>query len=87
MCPPARVSWKRFWPKESALGHEFRIAGDRVHSLRIVGVVKNSKTNSMIGVVREYFYVPFAQQYSSLATVQVRTTFPPETLVTSIRER
>jgi len=78
---------KRFWPKESALGHEFRIAGDRAHSLRIVGVVKNSKTNSMIGVVREYFYVPFAQQYSSLATVQVRTTFPPETLVTSIREQ
>jgi predicted permease len=78
---------KRFWPKESALGHEFRIAGDRVHSLRVVGVVKNSKTNSMIGVVREYFYVPFAQQYSSLATVQVRTTFPPETLVTSIREQ
>lgn len=78
---------KRFWPKESALGHEFRIAGDRSHSLRVVGVVKNSKTNSMIGVVREYFYVPFAQQYSSLATVQVRTTFPPETLVTSIREQ
>src|SRR5271167_312042 len=78
---------KRFWPKESALGHEFRAVGDRAHLLRVVGVVKNSKTNSMIGVVREYFYVPFAQQYSSLATVQVRTTFPPETLVTSIREQ
>jgi predicted permease len=77
---------KRFWPKESALGHEFRIAGDRGHSLRIIGVVKNSKTNSMMGPVREYFYVAFAQQYSSLATIQVRATFPPETLATSIRE-
>jgi putative ABC transport system permease protein len=78
---------ERFWPKESALGHEFRIAGDRAHALRVVGVVKDSKTSSIIGVVREYFYVPFAQQYSSLATVQVRMTFPPETLVTSIREQ
>ncbi len=78
---------KRFWPEGSALGHEFRIAGDRVHSLRVVGVVKNSKSVSMMGLVREYFYVPFAQQYTSMATVQVRTIFPPETLVTSIREQ
>jgi predicted permease len=78
---------KKFWPKESALGHEFRIAGDRAHSLRVIGVVKSSRTTGMIGPIQEYFYVSFAQQYSSLATVQVRTTFPPESLTAPIREQ
>ncbi len=78
---------RRYWPNESALGHEFRMTGDRMHSIRVVGVVKNSRTNSIMGRVMDYFYVPFAQQYSSLATVQVRTSFPPETLVTPVREQ
>jgi putative ABC transport system permease protein len=44
---------KKFWPKESAFGHEFRIAGDRAHSLRVIGVVKNSRTTGMVGPIQE----------------------------------
>jgi predicted permease len=77
---------KKFWPNQSAVGHEFREASIHVHALRVVGVVKNSRTNSMTGPVTEYFYMPFAQQYSSLATLQVRTTFTPETMTDSIRQ-
>jgi putative ABC transport system permease protein len=69
---------KKFWPNQSAVGHEFRQASIHVHSLRVVGVVKNSRTNGMKGPISEYFYAPLAQQYSSLATLQVRTTFAPE---------
>ena len=77
----------KFWPSQRAIGHEFRIASDHVHSLRIVGVVKNSRTLGMVAPIREYFYQPFAQNYSSLAVLQVRTTFAPETMTASIREQ
>jgi predicted permease len=77
----------KFWPNQSAIGHEFREASIHVHPLRVVGVVKNSRTSNMLGPVAEYFYLPLAQQYSSLATLQVRTAFAPETMTTSIREQ
>ena len=78
---------KKFWPKENAIGHEFRAASIHDHSFRVVGMVKNSRTNSMVGAIPEYFYMPFAQQYSSLATLQVRTTFAPESMITPVREQ
>ena len=78
---------RKFWAGQSAIGREFHMAGLSGHSLRIVGVVKNSRTNGLTGPIREYIYFPFAQQYSSLATLQVRTTFAPDTVTPSIRER
>jgi predicted permease len=77
----------KFWPNQSAIGHEFHQASIHAHSLRVVGVVKNSRTNGMKGPVKEYFYTPLAQQFSSLATLQVRTTFAPESMATSIRQQ
>lgn len=78
---------RKFWPKESALGHEFHEASIRDHALRIVGVVKDSRIYSLTGAIDPYLYVPFAQQYSSLGTLQVRTTFAPESMIAAIRER
>jgi len=77
----------KFWPMQSAIGREFHVASDRVHSLRIIGVVKNSRTTGTVGPIREYFYQPFAQEYSSLAVLQVRTTFAPEAITGSIRSQ
>jgi macrolide transport system ATP-binding/permease protein len=78
---------RKFWPNQSAIGHEFKVASDHVHSLRVVGVVKNSRTLGMVGPIREYFYQPFAQEYTSLAVLQVRSTFAPETMTASIRQQ
>jgi ABC-type antimicrobial peptide transport system permease subunit len=77
----------KFWPKQSAIAHEFHMFSEHVHSFRVVGVVKNSRTTNLTGPIREYFYEPFARQYSSLATLQVRTTFLPETMATVIHEQ
>ncbi len=78
---------RKFWPNQSAIGHEFKVASDHVHSLRVVGVVKNSRTLGLVGPIREYFYQPFAQTYTSLAVLQVRTTFAPETMIASTRQQ
>ena len=78
---------RKFWPNQSAIGHEFKLASDHLHSLRVVGVVKNSRTLGLVGPIRQYFYQPFAQAYTSLAVLHVRTTFAPETMVASIRQQ
>jgi ABC-type antimicrobial peptide transport system permease subunit len=78
---------RKFWPNQSAIGHEFKVASDHVHALRVVGVVKNSRTQGLVGPIREYFYQPFAQGYTSLAVLHVRTTFAPETMIASIRQQ
>jgi predicted permease len=78
---------KKYWPKETAVGHEFRQASVPNHGFRVVGVVRNSRTYSMVDPIAEYFYVPFAQQYPSLATLEVRTTLTPESMITPIREQ
>ncbi|HLZ51861.1 MAG TPA: ABC transporter permease [Candidatus Acidoferrum sp.] len=76
---------RKFWPNQSALGREFHTAGDHIHALRVVGVVKNSRTSGLSGRIHEFFYQPFAQQYSSIATLQVRTAGAPEGMANAIR--
>jgi predicted permease len=82
-----QVMAEKFWPKKSAIGHEFKMVSDRAHTMRIVGVVENSRTNGLIGEIGPYFYVPMAQQYSSLATLQVRTLGDPEVMPQAVREQ
>ena len=78
---------EKFWPKQSAIGHEFRMVSDRAHIMRIVGVAENSRTNGLVGEIGPYFYVPMAQQYSSLATLQVGTFGDPEVMTQAVREQ
>jgi macrolide transport system ATP-binding/permease protein len=83
-----RAMAEKFWPKTSAIGHEFTLVSDRAHSIRVAGVVENSRTTNLIGPMHENFYVPMAQQYSSLATMQVRSERgSPESLAGAVREQ
>ena len=82
-----RAMAEKFWPKQSAIGHEFKMVSDRAHTMKVVGVTENSRTNGLIGPVGPYFYIPFAQTYSSLATLQVRTLGSPEGLAGPVREQ
>ncbi|MBV8514060.1 MAG: ABC transporter permease, partial [Acidobacteria bacterium] len=80
---------ERFWPKQSAIGHEFTMVSDRTHPVRVVGVAENSRTTSLLGEMRPYAYVPLAQSYSSLATLQVRVENidAPERMINAVREQ
>ncbi len=83
-----RAMAEKFWPKQSAIGREFTIVSDRTHHMKVVGVTENTRTNGLIGPVGPYFYIPLAQTYSSLATLQVRTMGgAPEALASTVREQ
>jgi macrolide transport system ATP-binding/permease protein len=77
----------KFWPNADPIGREFQMVGDRAHPLRVVGVAKNSRTIGLTGPVNAFFYVPLAQQFSSLATLQVRSVSTPESIAGPVREQ
>jgi predicted permease len=75
---------ERFWHGTSALGRAFQRQGDPQHTIEIVGVVKNSRTEDPYSPYTPAFYVPIAQSYSPVETLQIRTAGPPEAIASEI---
>jgi putative ABC transport system permease protein len=71
---------KKFWPGQNAVGHAFRMAGEKDRRLEVVGVAKDVEFQLFNGgKTRPYFYVPFEQHLkgNSLMIFQVRTKVDP----------
>jgi predicted permease len=77
----------KFWPNANPIGHDFKIVSNRTHSIRVVGVVKNSRTTRLTGPMEPFFYLPLAQQYSAPAILQVRSVGAPELVAGAVREQ
>jgi putative ABC transport system permease protein len=77
---------KRFWANTDAIGRHFKIGSEAQHSIEVVGVVRNTRVRALTGNIDPYFYVPFAQHYTgnSLATLQVRSSIAPATMIPEI---
>ncbi len=78
---------KKYWPKQDPIGRRFQFASDRKHWITIVGIARNSRFASVTGAIGPFFYAPLAQHYgvNALATLQVRTAGPPESMALVIR--
>jgi putative ABC transport system permease protein len=75
---------KQYWPNEDGLGKRFHFFGDP--TLReIVGVVTNSVINEVGEDPQPIVFLPMAQDYVPAATLQVRTTGNPESVVATVR--
>jgi predicted permease len=73
---------KTFWPNQDALGRTLKTQ-DNDHKwadFQVVGIVQDGKYKGVVEDPMPYFYSPFAQNYISLRTIQVRTSLPPEKL-------
>jgi len=78
---------KQFWPNQDPIGHHFKLGSEPVHSIEVVGVVKDSRFDSITSPIAPFFYLPFAQHYTfnSLETLQVRTYAAPEAMMPEIQ--
>jgi predicted permease len=63
----------RYWPNQNPIGRNFVMDTDPGDALQVVGIVKDSRTSSISDTIGPYLYVPFAQRYEKLATLQIRT--------------
>ncbi len=75
---------KHFWPDQDAVGKRFHFFGDP--TLRaVVGVVHNTVVNAIGEDPQPLAYLPITQDYSPVATMQVRTTGRPEGAIATVR--
>jgi predicted permease len=75
----------QFWPNEDPLGKRFSLKSATGPFVEIVGVTGDGKY-VFIGWDKEpYFYVPLAQNFTSYRSLQLRSSVPPETLITQVQ--
>jgi putative ABC transport system permease protein len=72
---------KLYFPREPVIGQQFR-SRDQWHT--IVGVVADVRSSSLEESPRPMIYSPFLQTPDNHAYLTIRTTFPPEQLISSI---
>jgi len=70
----------RFWPNQDPLGKRFRSTDLGNEWIEVVGVVQNAKVQWIFADPEAFFFVPIAQHYTSLRTLQVRTAGDPAAL-------
>jgi macrolide transport system ATP-binding/permease protein len=68
-----RTMVKRYWTGEDAIGRRLRVKG---RWARVVGVVADSKYESIRETPKPFFYVPLRQDFVSQPALNIRTTQP-----------
>jgi predicted permease len=65
---------RRFWPTDDALGKRISTTGATGPWIRVVGIVKDTRYNSLGETTPAFMYLPLAQNYEPSMIVQVRTS-------------
>jgi predicted permease len=71
---------KRLWPGQDPIGKLFRMKRTNEAIMEVVGVTKTGKYNGVVEDPQPFFYIPVAQDYRSMRTLQVRSLLPAETI-------
>jgi putative ABC transport system permease protein len=75
---------RRFWPNEGAVGKRLKLFGDKA-SREVVGVVKDTRFDSLLEDHKPYLYLPLSQNYTPAVTLYVRTAGDPAAVTAAVR--
>jgi len=76
---------RQCWPNEDPLGKRFSLKSATGPFVEIVGLTGDGRY-VFIGWDKEpYFFVPLAQNYTGYRTLQIRSSVPPENLITQVQ--
>jgi len=74
-----------FWPGQQPIGKRFSIGDASGPFLRVVGVAHDSKYQTIAEDSQPYYYVPLAQNYTSLQVLQIRSSIADTSLANQIQ--
>jgi putative ABC transport system permease protein len=78
---------KELWPGEDPLGRRFSLGVASGKPIEVVGVARDSKYGDLFKTSQPYFYLPLAQSFVSIQTLQVRSELPPATLDREVEQQ
>lgn len=78
---------QKFWPNESPLGKRFSMKALSSPFITIIGVTQNGKYSTVAEDPQPYFYVPLKQNYNPRQILQIRSSLPPESLITQVEQQ
>ena len=74
----------RYWRGHDPIGRHFSTTDDPAHAIEVIGIARNALEEEFFTPDEPFFYVPFAQFYQPVATLQLRSAAAPETLAPEI---
>jgi predicted permease len=77
----------RFWPKVDPIGKRFTVTntGKPVQTVQVVGIAADGKYAFIAEEPTPFFYVPLAQNFTSMRALHIRSSIPPEKLISQMR--
>jgi predicted permease len=76
----------RFWPNEDPIGKRFSLKSASGPFVEVVGLARDGQSTWRLSPEPQpFFYVPVAQHFTSSLSLQVRSSVPPESLVTRVQ--
>jgi len=75
---------KRFWPNEDPIGKYFSLKSNTGPFVEVVGVAGDGQYFFISTAAQPYFYLPLAQNFVSYRFLQLRTSVPPQSIVSSV---
>src|SRR5712692_7781518 len=74
----------RFWPDQDPIGKRLKLFGDQDYR-QVVGIVADTKYNSLTEPRRPFMYIPLLQEYSPQVNLHVRTSGDSKGMVAALR--
>jgi predicted permease len=74
----------RFWPDQDPIDKRLKLFGDQDYR-QVVGIVADSKYNSLTEPRRPFMYIPLMQEYAPQVNLHVRTSGDSKGMVAALR--
>jgi predicted permease len=76
---------RQFWPNQEPIGKRFSMKNAAGPFMEVVGVAGDGKYVFLFEDPLPYFYVPLAQDFTSTRALQIRSSVPPDSLISAVQ--
>ena len=76
----------RFWPNQDPIGNRFTTEQTGKTFWQVVGVAQNGKYGLIAEDPQSYFYLPSGQNFTSMRSLQIRTSLDPSALMLPVQQ-